>query len=279
MTLDAARLRSLLVAPAGPLTRLDVVAEVGSTNTAMADALRADPLSWPDSSLLVAERQTAGRGRAGRSWVSPPGTSVTGTFVVRPQRSEGVTQWLPLLAGLGVVHALRATAGVPAHLKWPNDLVVDVGGDELEGWGTWRKVGGILTELVPLGDGPAALVGVGVNVSQAADELPVPSATSLALAGARHADREGVLVAVVSALADVVARFRAADGDVVAAGLADEVAAVCMTLGRDVAAELPGGRVMAGRAERLDGAGALVVRSADGGENAVLAGDVLLVRG
>lgn len=268
---DADRLRGLLVAPAGPLVRLEVVDEVGSTNTALATALRAEPESWPSRSLLVAERQTAGRGRLGRTWVTPPGTSLTGTFAVRAPEAAG---WLPLLAGLGVVTALRATAGVPAHLKWPNDVVVDQpGGHAVEGWGTWRKVGGILAEVV----GPAVLVGIGINVSQRKDELAVPSATSLTLAGARHADRESVLVAVVTALADVADRFVAAGGDAAAAGLADEVAAACVTLGRDVHAELPGGRVVDGRAERLDETGALVVRDA-AGEHTVLAGDVLLVR-
>lgn len=278
MSLDADRLRDLLVAPHGPLARLEVVDEVASTNSALADDLRADPTSWPARSALVAERQTAGRGRAGRSWVTPAGTSVTATFVVRPALPPAATGWLPLLAGLGVVTAVRATAGVPAWLKWPNDVVVDSGPPAVEGWGTWRKLGGVLTEVVPAGEPPAVLVGVGVNVSQRADELPVPSATSLRLAGARHADRESVLVAVVSALADVADRLAAAGGDAVAAGLADEVAAACATLGRDVHVEAPGGRVLDGRAERLDPSGALVVRT-PGGERAVLAGDVLLVRG
>ncbi len=271
---DADRLRGLLVAPQGPLARLSVVDEVGSTNTALAEELRADPSSWPDPGLLVAERQTAGRGRAGRTWEAPPGTSVTGTFVVRPGLPAGAMGWIPLLAGLGVVTALRATAGVPAALKWPNDVVVDLGGPAVEQWGTWRKLGGILTEVV----GPAVLVGIGVNVRQRREELPVPWATSLSLAGARHPDRESVLVAVVTALADVASRFVAAGGDAAAAGLADEVASVCMTLGRAVHVELPGGRTLDGRAERLDPSGAIVVRT-DDGEKTVLAGDVLLVRG
>ncbi len=280
MPLDAERLRSLLVAPAGPLVRLEVVDEVGSTSSAMADDLRADPAAWPDRSLLVAERQTAGRGRAGRSWQAPAGTSVTGTFAVRPALPAAALGWLPLLAGLGVLRALRATAGVPAGLKWPNDVVLDCGPSDLPGWGRWRKAGGILTEVVPLRDGGSAvLVGVGINVTQRPDELPVPSATSLALAGARGVERESVLVATVTALAQVADRFAAAGGDAQAGGLADEVAEACVTLGRDVHVELPGGRTVDGRAERLDAAGALVVRTADGAELTVLAGDVLLVRG
>ncbi len=278
MTFDAERLRSLLLSPAGPLARLEVVDEVGSTNSALADELRAAPSLWPAPGLLLAERQTAGRGRAGRGWVAPAGTSLTGTFVLRPDLPSSAMGWLPLLAGLGVVTALRATAGVRASLKWPNDIVVDNLAGHVEGWGTWRKLGGILTEVVPLPDGaPAVLVGLGINVTQRPDELPVPSATSLALAGARHADRESVLVAVVSALSRVADRFAASGGDAVAAGLAAEVVAACVTLGRMVHVDLPGGTRLDGVAQRLDEAGALVVRGTDG-ERTVLAGDVLLVR-
>lgn len=275
---DSERLRSLLLAPAGPLARLEVVESVGSTNSALADELRGAPSLWPTPGLLLAESQTAGRGRAGRSWLTPPGTSLTGTFVVRPTVPAETLGWLPLLAGLGVVTALRATAGVRAFLKWPNDVVVDNLAGHVEGWGTWRKLGGILTEVVPVGsDAPAVLVGVGINVTQRPDELPVPSATSLTLAGARHTDRESVLVAVVDALSRVADRFVAAGGDAVASGLADDVTAVCATLGRTVHVDLPGGERLTGTAVRLDPSGALVVRSS-AGERAVLAGDVLLVR-
>ena len=107
--------------------------------------------------------------------------------------------WISLLAGLGAVNALRATAGVAATLKWPNDLLVPAD-TEVEGWGAARKVGGILTEVValPAGQPPAVVIGIGINVLQGADELPVDSATSLALAGAQHVDREGMLVALVA---------------------------------------------------------------------------------
>ncbi len=278
MTFDADRLRSLLLSPSGPLARLEVVDEVASTNTALADELRAAPSLWPTPGLLLAERQTAGRGRSGRSWTTLPGTSLTGTFVLRPALPAASLGWLPVLAGLGVVTALRATAGVRAFLKWPNDLVVDNLAGHVEGWGTWRKLGGILTEVVPVPDGvPAVLVGIGVNVTQRPDELPVASATSLALSGARHADRESVLVAMVTSLAQVADRFVAAGGDAVGSGLADEVAAACVTLGRTVHVDLPGGARLDGTAQRLDAAGGLVVRGPDG-ERTVLAGDVLLVR-
>ena len=277
--LRVAELRDLLLAPAGPLTRVEVVDVTGSTNTDLADALRADPTSWPDASVLVAEHQTGGRGRAGRSWETPPGTALTCSFVVHPPVPTASFGWISLLAGLAAVNALRATAGVAATLKWPNDLLVPAD-TEVEGWGSARKVGGILTEVValPAGQPPAVVIGIGINVLQGADELPVDSATSLALAGAQHVDREGMLVALVDAQLQVAQRWRDSGGDAVGSGLADEVAAVCSTLGTRVRVELPGDSSVSGTAARLDDDGALVVVDDDGVSHRVLAGDVRHVR-
>ncbi len=277
--LDADALRSLLLLPAGPLARIDVVARTGSTNADLVAAVAADPDAWPHASVLVADQQDAGRGRAGRGWETAPGTSLTCSFVARPALPARTFGWLPLLAGLGAVTAVRATAGVPAVLKWPNDVLVPAG-TEVAGWGAARKVGGILTEVVPTPTGvtPAVVIGIGVNVAQRADELPVEHATSLALAGAQHVTREALLVALVTALDDVATRWRDAGGDAVASGLADEVAAVCATLGTPVRVELPGGSELAGIAERLDDDGGLVVVDAAGAAHHVLAGDVRHVR-
>src|SRR4029079_18112954 len=98
---------------------------------------------------------------------------------------------------------------------------------------------------------PAVVIGIGINVLQTADELPVDSATSLALAGAQHVDREGMLVALVDAQLQVAQRWRDSGGDAVGSGLADEVAAVCSTLGTQVHAELPGDRSVRGTAAWL----------------------------
>lgn len=275
--LNASTLRTLLLLD-GPLSRLEVVPTTGSTNADVLADLAVDPQSWPAFSLLVADHQQNGRGRAGRAWQTPRRAALTCTFVVRPGPGAEVG-WLPLLAGLAVVHAVRATAGVSARLKWPNDVVIaDAAPDELPGWGTDRKVAGILCEATTVADGLAVAVGIGLNISQRADELPVPSATSLALAGARDLDREVLLVALVGAVAQMVDRWRAGGGDVVSSGLAEEVAAVCGTLGRQVRVDLPGGAQLAGRAVRLAGDGALVVRAADGTEHEVRAGDVAHLR-
>ncbi|ADG73947.1 biotin/acetyl-CoA-carboxylase ligase [Cellulomonas flavigena DSM 20109] len=276
--LEVDTLRELLLAPAGPLARLEVVAETGSTNDAVVAGLRTEPAAWPHGSVLVAEHQTAGHGRAGRTWQTPARSALTATFVARPRSGPATYGWLPLLAGLGTVRALRATAGVPAVLKWPNDVLVDLGDavGQLAGWGGTRKVAGVLAQAVP--EVPAVAVGIGVNVDQRADELPVPWATSLALAGARSADRGCLLVALVTALDEVARRWSEHDGDAVAAGLLDEVASVCSTLGRRVRVELPGGADLVGTATALAPDGALVVQDTDGAAHHVLAGDVTHVR-
>ncbi len=277
-TLDPDEVRGLLQRPAGPLARVEVVPRTGSTNLDVTCDLRADATSWPDRSLLVADHQASGRGRRDRVWQTPPGTAVTCSFVVRLRMAPELYGWLPLLAGLGAVTAVRATAGVAASLKWPNDVLVPAA-TPLEGWGPHRKVGGILTELVTLADGAtAAVVGIGLNVLQTHDELPVPSATSLELAGARHVDRLAVLVGLVEALEAIESRGDAAGGAVVESGLADDVAAVSSTIGTSVAVDLPGGDVLAGVAERLDDDGALVVRPPEGDPVRVLAGDVRHLR-
>ncbi|UJP41267.1 biotin--[acetyl-CoA-carboxylase] ligase [Cellulomonas palmilytica] len=276
--LDPDEVRALLQQPHGPLARVEVVATTGSTNADVVRDLRADPASWPDRSLLVADHQVAGRGRRDRTWQTPAGTAVTCSFVVHLDMPADRYGWLPLLAGLGAVRAVRATAGVAASLKWPNDVLVPAS-SEVEGWGPARKVGGVLSELVPLADGTtAAVVGIGLNVLQAADELPVPSAGSLALAGARHVDRLAVLVGLVEALEAIETRWDASGGAVHDSGLADEVASVLSTLGTGVAVDLPGGDVVEGVAVRLDDDGALVVRTAADDERRVLAGDVRHLR-
>ncbi|WP_193311428.1 biotin--[acetyl-CoA-carboxylase] ligase [Georgenia satyanarayanai] len=266
-----------------PFPRVVRLAEVGSTSTALREAVAADPGAWPHLSALVAGHQTAGRGRTGRSWLTPPGAALTASILLRPQVPLERAPWLTLLAGLAVVRAVRRGGGDRAGavgLKWPNDVLVDDGGPALAGWGTARKLGGILTELLPPApDGrPVAVVGIGVNLSQDTAALPVESAASLALAGLPVPVPEALLDAVGRELGRLVRRWEAHDGDARVAGLLAEVAVDCLTLGRDVRVEQPGGGVLHGRAEALDDDGSLRVRDAAGVLHRVLAGDVLHVR-
>ncbi|MDT3400167.1 biotin--[acetyl-CoA-carboxylase] ligase [Streptomyces sp. B1866] len=267
--LSAAALRRALVRPGGLWSELDVVAETGSTNTDLAVRARAGA---PEGAVLVAERQTAGRGRLGRTWSAPARSGLFFSVLLRP--GEGGARvpserwgWLPLLVGVASAGALARTAGVDTALKWPNDVLVTVDGEE-------RKFGGILAERV---DG-AVVVGVGLNVSLRADELPVPTAGSLALAGSPATDRDPLLRAVLRSIEEWYGEWRRFDGDPEPCGLHAAYAAGCATLGRRVRAELPGGEERVGEAVAVDGDGRLVLATEGGVQEPVGAGDIVHLR-
>lgn len=280
--LRAEEVRAALLAPAGPLRRCAVLPAAGSTSTELLARVAADA-AWADGGLLVAEHQQAGRGRAGHTWTTPPGAALTLSLAVRPGVPRARWGWLPLLTGLAVVRAVRAGTGLAAGLKWPNDVLLPAAdGAELPGWGRYRKVAGILAEVVPGpgaadGTGGAVVLGIGLNVAQEPAELPVPSATSLVAAGAAGIDRTALLLAVVTEVDAVLGAWRERGGDV--AGLDAAVADVCLTLGAQVQATLPDGALLRGTATRIAADGALVLRDAAGAERMLLAGDVRHVRG
>ncbi|MFE7098362.1 biotin--[acetyl-CoA-carboxylase] ligase [Streptomyces erythrochromogenes] len=263
--LNAAALRRALVTGDGLWTSLEVVASTGSTNTDL--ATRAAEL--PEGAVVVAEEQSAGRGRLDRSWVAPARSGLFFSVLFKP--GEAVPQeqwgWLTLLAGVATATGLSRAAGVDTALKWPNDLLVTVDGEE-------RKTGGILAERVEDG----VIVGIGLNVTLTEEELPVPAAGSLLLAKATVTDREPLLKAVLRSLEEWYGNWRAAGGDPAASGLQETYAAGCATLGRHVRAELPGGRTLTGTAEAVDTDGRLVIRTAEGTHEAVGAGDVVHLR-
>ncbi|WP_327032886.1 biotin--[acetyl-CoA-carboxylase] ligase [Micromonospora ureilytica] len=278
--LSAARLRRALVAPNGPWARLELRAETGSTNADVAEAARADE---PEGLVVVAERQTAGRGRRGRVWQSPARAGIATSVLLRP--GEAVPDrgwlpatptgygWLPLLAGVALVETVARLAELEATLKWPNDLLVDD-----------AKCAGVLAEAVPgrAPDQPPAIVlGIGLNVTLRADELPVnPTglpATSLQLAGAVATDRDPLLRALLRAVADWYDRWRSAGGDAVASGLRDAYLAACATVGREVRVLLPNGDSLTGTATGVDPDGQLMVTTSTGART-LAAGDVLHLR-
>lgn len=257
--------------PEDLVPRLEVVPRAGSTNSEMARSAA----DWPDFGVLLAEHQEAGRGRAGREWTTPPGTSLTVSVMLRPPVPQERWAWAGLLGALAVVRAVGAF-GLLAWAKWPNDVVVDSHAAHVDGWGSLRKVAGVLAEVVPGG----IVLGIGVNVLQRTEELPVPWASSLASLGAQVPERprEELVVHLVRQLWQLDERWRAHDGDAAEAGLLEEYAAACRTLGRPVAVTLPGGEVLAGTAEGLATDGALVVRTAEGQRELVRAGDVQHLR-
>ena len=269
--LDATALRVALTPPSGPFARFEVAPAVASTNADLVAA--AGGPGWPDLSVLTTEHQRAGRGRLGRGWTTPPHAALATSVLLRPDVPIARWSWLPLLAGVSVVETLRAVAGVEAELKWPNDVLVTEPGADAEP----RKVAGVLTEVVPTPEGSAAVVGTGLNVSQSRAELPVATATSLLLAGARTLDRDTLLRATLRSFAAAYRGWADAKGDAVACGLAARVRESCSTLGLGVRVELPGGAQLTGTAEGVDDEGRLVVDTG-GAVTAVAAGDVVHVR-
>jgi len=262
-----------LVGDNRPLSRLVVVASSPSTNTAVVDKATKAPADWPHLSALVADHQTAGRGRSGRQWQTPASAACTLSVVLRPTDvAREDYGWAPLVAGLATVRALR-TFGVGAMLKWPNDVVVEAGVRDIPQWGRWRKVVGILCETVPGQD--AIVTGIGINVSQSAAELPVPHAASLATLGATKLDRVALLRTLTAELHDAVATW---DGGDDPGAIPAAVAGVCATIGWDVAVDVPGGSPVAGRAVALSQQGGLVVETASGERREILAGDVRVRR-
>jgi BirA family biotin operon repressor/biotin-[acetyl-CoA-carboxylase] ligase len=265
--LDERSLQRALMTPEGFVSAIRVLPSVESTNTALITAAQDGA---PHASVLVAEEQTAGKGRLGRTWTAPARSGLFVSILVRPELPAAAWTWLPLLAGLAAREAVARACQLELGLKWPNDLVV--GSGELAD----RKVGGILCETVP--GATAVVAGIGINVTLRQHELPVPQAASLALAGAESTDRDTLLRALLRSFGDWYTRWSEADGDAEAAGLRDAYIQACVTLGREVRAELPGDRVVTGRASGVDRAGALLVTTADQGEAAIGAGDVVHLR-
>src|SRR3954452_21058436 len=252
--LAPAALRRAAVRPGGLWRDVEVVESTGSTNAdLLARALRGEP----EGTVLVTEHQQAGRGRMGRTWTTPPRAALTFSLLVRPAEVPPARRgWLPLLTGVAVVEAITSVTGVPANLKWPNDVLASTG-----------KLVGILAEAAA----DAIVVGIGVNVSTEAGELPERGpgalpATSLLLAGApaEAPDRGPLLLAILAAFEHWYLAWRQASGDPEASGLRKRYTELSGTIGRQVRAELPGGQALCGPAVGVDADGRLLVGSSSG---------------
>lgn len=275
--------QALTTGPDPAWRRLDVLAQTGSTNADLTERARHGEA---EGAVLVADHQSAGRGRRDRTWIAPPRAGLAVSVLLRPgthQVPQERWSWLTLMAGVAVTDALIRVCGLPATLKWPNDVLVPRADTEDAG-----KVAGLLAEVVRTDGGPdpghAVVLGLGINVSQAADELPVPTATSLTLAGSAITDRDTVLRAVLRALADRYQDFIAAQGDPThpTSGLAAVYRERCGTIGRLVRAELPDGTTRHGLADGVDDEGRLLLRVPPEGPDstvfALSAADVVHIR-
>lgn len=264
---------SELVLLLGPGSRWDlhVLDESPSTNAVAADYARA---GRGEGFTVVADHQTAGRGRLDRTWVTAPRAALTFSVLLAPAEVPLARwPWLPLLTGVAVAQALRRATDLETVLKWPNDVLVQDPGAEPDRAG---KVAGILVEQVDRRDGPAAVVGIGINVSARAHELPVETATSLELAGVEPVDRGRLLAMVLAELEEEYDGWRRAGGDA-ELGLRAAYQELCDTLGRQVRVALPSGETLHGEATGIDRDGRLQVRG-PGGTRTLGAGDVVHVR-
>ena len=304
-------LRRALLRPGGLWQAVEVVDRTGSTN---ADLLARALGGAPEGVLLAAEAQSAGRGRMGRAWVSPPRAALTFSLLVRPAAVPRARRgWLPLLAGVAVATAVTAVTGVQTRLKWPNDVLTGP-----------AKLAGILAEAV----GEAVVVGVGLNVSTEPGELPPAGPGALAATSLRIAasaapevaasavpevaasavpaaaasqgqetaasqgqetaasqgpatatpDREPLLIAILDGFERWYQAWCQVGGDPDRCGLRAGYTELSGTIGRRIRAELPGGQVLSGLAVGVDPDGRLLVRSSSGTVLPVAAGDVVHLR-
>jgi len=222
----------------------------------------------PNASLIVADDQVAGRGRLSRAWYMAPRSAIAMSLVVRPQLEAARAQRLTLLAGLAAAEGIEQVTGLPAQLKWPNDVVMP---NAERGW---LKMGGILTETSIAGSQVEyAVIGIGLNINVRFDDQPhlAETATSVMQQLGHEVDRLSVLAAVVERFA-----FRydwLGAGDALRAAWSARLA----TLGRRVEARLTD-TVLFGLAEAVDADGALLLRADDGRLHRLLAADVIVLR-
>jgi BirA family biotin operon repressor/biotin-[acetyl-CoA-carboxylase] ligase len=265
--LDAAALEAALTRDSGLWRSVEVVEEIGSTNAELsARAGAPDDGGAPEGTVLVAEHQVTGRGRLDRVWTSPPRAGMTVSVLLRPDVPAARRGWLPLLTGVALAEAVREVTGVLASVKWPNDLLAADG----------RKLAGILAESVSSGRPAAVVVGVGLNVSTTAEELP-DTGTSLSVVTGGVVDRAPVLLGFLRAFERRYRRWVETLGDPVASGLAQDYLLHSSTVGTEVAVTLPDGSVLGGTAEAVDWDGRLVVAGPEGRVE-LASGDVRHVR-
>ncbi len=233
------------------LLRVD---RLGSTNDLLRSLARQGAA---EGTVVVAREQTAGRGRMGRSWASPPG-GLWLSVLLRPPRPADLR--LALVAAVGTAEGVRRASGAPVGLKWPNDLVLQE-----------RKVGGVLVEAAP----PWAVVGIGVNVNVERALLPPDvreRAVCLAEVVGHTVDLDAVLEGVLAGVDDAYDALRRGRGEEVL----DRWRRLSVTLGRPARVRT-GGRLIEGIAVDIDATGALLIAGSAGAPVRVLTGDVTLL--
>lgn len=254
--LDVAFLRRELV-ERGPFASLDVVPETGSTNTDLMALAKEGAPAW---TVLMSEHQVSGKGRMGRTFNAPPGAQLILSLLVRPAPSMlDHVGLLSMAAGLALVDAIGHDQQV--RLKWPNDLIRD-----------GKKLCGILAEGVDLDKDPGIIIGIGLNTSLRAEELPVPHASSLEMENIPY-ERNVLAVAELKAL-----HARITQWETDPAGMMADYVAVCASIGQDVRVILPGDKELLGTVRTVLPTGEIVVTDDHGTDHTLAVGDVIHLR-
>lgn len=238
------------------------VASTGSTNT----DLIAQAADLPDFAVLTAGEQLSGRGRSGRNWEAPAGSSMMASVLLRPS-SVPPTQfsWLPLIAGLSLANAVSSFGGSNrAMVKWPNDVLIGE-----------QKIAGVLSEALP--DVSGVVIGTGLNVHQTREQLPVETATSLALVGISVPSLDAILAEYLRQLRKNYDEYIACGGELAGTDLLQSIKNACTTIGRKVRAIMPGDKELVGEAIDIDDLGRIVI-SHDGKHTPVSVGDIVHLR-
>jgi BirA family transcriptional regulator, biotin operon repressor / biotin---[acetyl-CoA-carboxylase] ligase len=243
--------------------------EVNSTNRVLADLSHQGA---PDGTVVVAESQTAGRGRLGRTWLSPRGLNLYVSILLARTLSPETVNWTPMLAAVAVLRVIRALTTLDVRLKWPNDVHAVRGGEG-------RKLAGILVDAI--GPGPAArramVVGIGINVNMPVEAFPEElraTATSLLIETGSPVDR-GRLLAMLLGEVERLYDHACAHGP---SDIAAAYRAACDSIGKRVWVELIGSEKIEGTAEGLASDGALRLRTKNGKALEIRAGDVVHLR-
>ena len=236
---------------------------VASTNTIAMDMASQ---GCPEGTVVVADSQTAGKGRLGRTWISPPGKNVYLSIVLRPDISPRDATAVTLLSAVACASAVRKTLGVPISIKWPNDLIIG-----------HRKVGGILTEIKADIDRISyAVVGIGMNVNMTKQDIPdeiKQIASSLLIESDDHVSRTELAASLISEYDRWYDLFLNGGKKVIL----DEWIGMSSTIGNPVRV-VTGNGAFEGIADGIDDEGLLIIRLTDGTFRKISAGDVTMVR-